>query len=189
VAAADGSRSLLVVGHLLLTVKRFVVTERGKEKSDADSAESNRMLGLAFQGQGQLDMAFDKFRKCPMDDQVMENLYNLALDFERKRQFNKAEAAFRYIFDFNPKFRDIEVRVNRAKQLLRNRDSWRRRWRTLECQPARCQWQRREANAGSLPDREGAGQGRHGRGVHGARSQDQSCRRHQDHGLVAGVRG
>jgi CHASE2 domain-containing sensor protein/tRNA A-37 threonylcarbamoyl transferase component Bud32 len=109
--------TLLLVGHLLLTVKRFVVTERGKEKSDADSAESNRMLGLAFQGQGQLDMAFDKFRKCPMDEQLMENMYNLALDFERKRQFNKAEAVFRYIFDFNPKFRDIESRVNRAKQL------------------------------------------------------------------------
>jgi serine/threonine-protein kinase len=109
--------TLLLVGHLLLTIKRFVVTERGKEKSDADSAESNRMLGLAFQGQGQLDMAFDKFRKCPMDDALMENMYNLALDFERKRQFNKAEAAFRYIFDYNPKFRDIETRVNRAKQL------------------------------------------------------------------------
>ncbi|MEI8163797.1 MAG: serine/threonine-protein kinase [Betaproteobacteria bacterium] len=109
--------SLLLVGHLLLTVKRFVVTERGKEKSDADSAESNRMLGLAFQGQGQLDMAFDKFRKCPMDEQLMENMYNLALDFERKRQFNKAEAVFRYIFDFNPKFRDIEARLNRARQL------------------------------------------------------------------------
>ena len=109
--------SLLLLGHLLLTTKRFLVSERGKEKSDADSAESNRMLGLAFQGQGQLDMAFDKFRKCPKDDQVMENIYNLALDFERKRQFNKAEAAFRYIFDFNPKFRDIESRVNRAKQL------------------------------------------------------------------------
>lgn len=109
--------ALLVVGHLLLTVKRFVVTERGKEKSDAASAESNRMLGLAFQGQGQLDMAFDKFRLCPKDNQVMENIYNLALDFERKRQFNKAEAAFRYIFDWDPKFRDIENRVNRAKQL------------------------------------------------------------------------
>jgi serine/threonine-protein kinase len=109
--------TLLLVGHALLTTKRFLVTERGKEKSDAASAESNRMLGLAFQGQGQLDMAFDKFRMCPMDDQVMENIYNLALDFERKRQFNKAEAAFRYIFDYNPKFRDIESRVNRAKQL------------------------------------------------------------------------
>ena len=50
------------------------------------------MLGLAFQGQGQLDMAFDKFRKVPLNDEVMDNLYNLALDFERKRQFNKAES-------------------------------------------------------------------------------------------------
>ena len=109
--------TLLLVGHLLLTTKRFLMTERGKEKSEADSAESNRMLGLAFQGQGQLDMAFDKFRKCPLDDALMENLYNLALDFERKRQFNKAEAAFRYMADYNPKFRDLEQRLNRAKAM------------------------------------------------------------------------
>ncbi|HEY6896826.1 MAG TPA: serine/threonine-protein kinase [Rhodocyclaceae bacterium] len=109
--------TLLLVGHALLTTKRFLMTERGKEKSDADSAESNRMLGLAFQGQGQLDMAFDKFRKVPADDQLMENLYNLALDFERKRQFNKAEAVFRYMSDYNPKFRDLEQRLSRAKQM------------------------------------------------------------------------
>ena len=111
------SATLLLVGHLLLTTKRFLMTERGKEKSEADSAESNRMLGLAFQGQGQLDMAFDKFRKCPLDDALMENIYNLALDFERKRQFNKAEAAFRYMADFNPKFRDLEQRLKRAKAM------------------------------------------------------------------------
>ena len=109
--------TLLLVGHLLLTTKRFLVTERGKEKSDADSAESNRMLGLAFQGQGQLDMAFDKFRKCPLDDQLMENLYNLGLDFERKRQFNKAESVFRYMSDYNPKFRDLEQRLSMAKKM------------------------------------------------------------------------
>ena len=109
--------TLLLVGHLLLTTKRFLVTEEGKEKSDAESAESNRMLGLAFQGQGQLDMAFDKFRKCPMDQQLMENMYNLALDFERKRQFNKAESVFRFMFDYDPKFRDLESRLNRAKQM------------------------------------------------------------------------
>ena len=109
--------TLLLVGHALLTTKRFLVTERGKEKSEAESAESNRMLGLAFQGQGQLDMAFDKFRKCPMDNAVMENLYNLALDFERKRQFNKAESVFRYMADFNPKFRDLEQKLSRAKAM------------------------------------------------------------------------
>jgi serine/threonine-protein kinase len=108
---------LLLVGHLLLTTKRFLVTERGKEKSDLDSAESNRMLGLAFQGQGQLDMAFDKFRKCPLDDALMENLYNLGLDFERKRQFNKAESVFHYMAEHNPDFRDLRQRLNRAREL------------------------------------------------------------------------
>ena len=106
--------ALLLVGHLLVTTKRFLVTERGKERSEAESAESNRMLGLAFQGQGQLDMAFDKLRKVPMDDGLMDVLYNLGLDFERKRQFNKAEAVFKYIAQHNPKFRDLETRISQS---------------------------------------------------------------------------
>ncbi|HKQ26379.1 MAG TPA: serine/threonine-protein kinase [Burkholderiales bacterium] len=111
------SAVLLVIGHVLLTTKRYLSTERGKAKSDLDSAESNRMLGLAFQGQGQFDMAFDKFRKVPLDDQLMDNLYNLALDFERKRQFNKAHAVYEYMAAYNPKFRDLDKKLNRAKQM------------------------------------------------------------------------
>jgi serine/threonine-protein kinase len=109
--------TLLVVGHVLLVTKRFMVTERGKEVSDAQSAANSRMLGLAFQGQGQLDMAFDYFRKVPLDDTVMDNLYNLALDFERKRQFNKAESVFGYMAGHNPKFRDLEAKLSRAKHM------------------------------------------------------------------------
>jgi serine/threonine-protein kinase len=62
-------------------------------------------------------MAFDKFRKAPLNDEVMENLYNLGLDFERRRQFNKAENVFRYMATYNPKFRDLEERTSRNKQL------------------------------------------------------------------------
>jgi len=109
--------ALLLAGHLLLTTKRFLMTEKGKQKSDADSAESNRMLGLAFQGQGQLDIAFDKFRKVPVDDSLMEVLYNLGLDFERKRQFNKAESVFKYMAEYNLKFRDLEQRLNQAREM------------------------------------------------------------------------
>ena len=109
--------TLLLVGHGALVSKRYMVTERGKEKSDIESAQSNRMLGLAYQGQGQLDTAFDCFRKLPLDDGVLDLLYNLALDFERKRQFNKAESVFRYMADYNPKFRDLESRLNRAKAM------------------------------------------------------------------------
>lgn len=109
--------TLLAVGHILLTTKRFLMTERGKEKSDAEGAESNRMLGLAFQQQGQLDMAFDKFRKCPVDEQLLENLYSLGLDFERRRQFNKAESCFMYIGKHDPKFKDVGERMQRAKAM------------------------------------------------------------------------
>ncbi len=109
--------TLLLLGHLALVSKRFIVTERAKLRSDENSAESNRMLGLAYQGQGNLDMAWDKFRQVPMSDAVLDNLYNLALDFERKRQFNKAESVFRHMHAFNPKFRDLAQRLSRAKQL------------------------------------------------------------------------
>lgn len=109
--------SLLLIGHLALTVKRFMVTEAGKLKSDAESAETNRMMGLAEQGQGRLDQAFDRFRRVPMGDEVMANLYNLALDFERKRQFNKAQAVYEHMAAFNPKYKDIESKLNRAKNL------------------------------------------------------------------------
>lgn len=109
--------TLLLVGYTLLSTKQFLVAEAGKRMSDMESSESNRMLGLAFQGQGQLDMAFEKFRKCPKDEQIAESVYNLALDFERKRQFAKAGAAYKYIFDFAPDFKDVKERIQRSKKM------------------------------------------------------------------------
>jgi len=105
---------LLVVGHLLLTTKRFLSAEKGKLALDAESAESNRMLGLSLQGQGQLDAAFDKFRRLPKSPEALELLYNLALDFERKRQFNKAGSVYQVMKEIDPKFRDLKQRINRA---------------------------------------------------------------------------
>ncbi len=109
--------ALLAIGHLALTTKRFLVTEAGKVKSDEESAETNRMMGLALQGQGQLDAAFDRFRRVPMSDPLMENLYNLALDFERKRQFNKAQAIYEHMAAWNKNYKDLQSKLNRAKNL------------------------------------------------------------------------
>jgi serine/threonine-protein kinase len=109
--------TVLVLGHLALTTKRFLMTEAGKVKSDEESAETNRMMGLALQGQGQLDMAFDRFRRVPMGDAVMGNLYSLALDFERKRQFNKAEAVYEHMAAYDKDYKDIKAKLSRAKNL------------------------------------------------------------------------
>ena len=109
--------TLLALGHLALTTKRFLMTEAGKIKSDEESAETSRMMGLALQGQGQLDASFDRFRRVPMNEAVMGNLYSLALDFERKRQFNKAQAVYEHMAAFNPDYKDIKAKRNRAKNL------------------------------------------------------------------------
>ena len=109
--------ALLLIGHLALTTKRFLVTEAGKLKSDEESAETNRMMGLALQGQGQLDMAFDRFRRVPVSDALMGNLGSLALDFERKRQFNKSQAVYEYMAGLDKGYKGLDVKLNRAKNL------------------------------------------------------------------------
>ena len=109
--------TLLVVGHVALTTTRFLVTEASKRRLDVDSAISYKQLALQFQQQQQLDMAFEYFRKCPIDESLMEAVYGLAGDFERKRQFNKAASAYEYIAAKQPDFRDVKEKVNRAKQL------------------------------------------------------------------------
>jgi CHASE2 domain-containing sensor protein/predicted Ser/Thr protein kinase len=109
--------AFLVSGHLLLTIKRLNLTEALKTKHETEGAESNRMLGLSLQGQGQLDMAFEKFRKLPKEPATLDLLYHLALDFERKRQHNKAHAVYQEIAAADPKFKDVAMRVKRSKQL------------------------------------------------------------------------
>lgn len=104
---------LLLVGYTIIATKGYLFTEKAKERIEADSVETNKMLGLSFQGQGMLDMAFEKFRKCPVEDEaVKELLYNLGLDFERKRMFNKAVAVYEHIAQ-EGSFKDIEERVKK----------------------------------------------------------------------------
>ena len=109
--------ALLLIGHLALTTRRFLVTEAGKIRSDEESAETNRMMALALQGQGQLDMAFDRLRRVPHSLAVMDNLKHLALDFERKRQFNKAEAVYEHMAKLDRTDTDVLKRLERTRNL------------------------------------------------------------------------
>ncbi|MBU2567342.1 MAG: CHASE2 domain-containing protein, partial [Elusimicrobia bacterium] len=106
---------LLLVGYTVIISRRFLLTEKRKELVEAESIETNKMLGLSFQGQGMLDLAFEKFRKCPVDDTVKELLYNLGLDFERKRQFNKAVAVYEHVQSADPKYKDIANKTQMLK--------------------------------------------------------------------------
>jgi CHASE2 domain-containing sensor protein len=102
---------------MLVSLRQYMLTEQRQLNIMADSVESNRMLGLAYQGQGQLDAAFEKFRYGPAAPAGYELLYNLGLDFERKRQFNKALASYEVISQSEPRYRDIMMRIRRCQSV------------------------------------------------------------------------
>ncbi len=102
---------LSIIGLILTSGDR-----RMAEKQD-ENVQLNKSLGLALQGQGMLDMAFEKLLKCPIEDKsVQKLLYNLGLDFERKRMFNKALAVYRQIMQ-GGKYKDVKARINKLVAL------------------------------------------------------------------------
>lgn len=106
---------LLVVGYVVVVSKRYFYQEKRTNVLEGESVETNKMLGLSFQGQGMLDMAFEKFRKVPIDAGMKDTLYNLALDFERKRQFNKAVAVYDHILTVDKAFKDVPTRAEKLR--------------------------------------------------------------------------
>ena len=107
---------VLTAGYIFVITKRFFSTEKKKELIEVSQIETNKMLGLSFQGQGMLDLAFEKFRLCPLDDNMKDTLYNLALDFERKRQYNKAVAVYEHISNKDPEFKDVKAKIDVLKK-------------------------------------------------------------------------
>ncbi|MEO5361138.1 MAG: CHASE2 domain-containing protein [Nitrospirota bacterium] len=87
---------VLLFGYIAVVSRQLLL---GEDKTTAaDTSETNKMLGLSLQGQGQLDAAFEKFRKCRLEDATTrELLYNLGQDFEQKGMQSKAQAVYEHI--------------------------------------------------------------------------------------------
>jgi serine/threonine-protein kinase len=107
---------LLILGYILVISKGFLITEKVKDKVEADSVETNKMLGVSFQQQGMLDLALEKFRRLPLEEEgVKDLLYNLGLDYERKRQFAKALSTYNLVLEDGEKFKDLEERIPKLR--------------------------------------------------------------------------
>jgi serine/threonine-protein kinase len=98
---------------ILLTLAGFLLAayHNTAQNLRAERLEMNRTLGLSFQSQGLLDMAYEKFIQCPVEEKsVKELLYNLGLDYERKRQSNKALNVYEKIISAG-RFKDVQDRI------------------------------------------------------------------------------
>lgn len=109
-----GLSAALLLGHALLGTQRLIFNRIEHYKSEL--YKSNRLLGQAYHFQGQLDLAFEKYRMAYPDDELLSLTYNLGLDYERKRQFNKAVNVFRFIRMHKPAYRDARDRIQKNLQ-------------------------------------------------------------------------
>jgi serine/threonine-protein kinase len=113
--AAVAAFALYVVAEL---IRRANVKAGAGRNASADL----RALGQTFQQQGQLDLAFETYRRCPLDSETMELLYHLGTDFERRRQNQKASAVYSHLASKDPNYRDIKMRRARVKDSPVERD-------------------------------------------------------------------
>lgn len=105
----------LIVGHVVLAAKKFVDSHLSVIKLELSQA--NQLLGQSFHSQGNLDQAMEKYRSCIVNTELLEQMYNLGLDYERKRQFNKAVPVFEAIQGHSHNFRDVKERLARNSEV------------------------------------------------------------------------
>ncbi len=101
---------LTVLGLLLLQFTRL-----RRERRETLS-KLHCSLGKMLQEKGMLDKAFENYQSCsPDDDTARDLIYNLGLDFERKRQFGQALRAYDYLAQHG-RYKDITARLEHLRQ-------------------------------------------------------------------------
>jgi len=110
------------ITYLLQAGKRRLKPEISSQNSKSDPAETNRMLGISFKDQGMLERAQEKLLACPPDEDLLPVLYDLALAFENRSEFDQATSIYQHIIRFNPTFLDIQSRLTNAQNSLQTAD-------------------------------------------------------------------
>lgn len=104
---------------LILSLSGFLLVQFNRQRRDLSSskAESDKMLGQTFQEQGLLDRALEYYLRCPPDHPGIKPLiYNLGLDFERKRMPQKALSVYQHLQKAG-RYKDLKERIQQLKKM------------------------------------------------------------------------
>jgi len=107
----------LLLGQSLLWLHDRGSRHHARLRDERDAALLE--LSANLREQGQLDQAMVRLSDCAASGQVQEAFYQLGLDFERRRQFNKALIAYDHIAKQDDNFRDIRERRARHQPELK----------------------------------------------------------------------
>ena len=107
---------LLFAAVVAFVAKRRASKVNVRMRDAAQAAESIRLMALAYQGQGKLDDALQKFLELPTAEVQVDELFNLALAFEKAKQPKKAEALLRQVQERKPGHRNVDRKLTQVRE-------------------------------------------------------------------------
>lgn len=110
-----GAALVVAVGQAAMLALKLRGGGGASRTKSAEAAESKRMLGLALHGQGKLEQAFEHFRRLPVTEALKDNLYHLAQDFERKRNYAMAKLVYERILRHDRQYKDAKTRYRKMR--------------------------------------------------------------------------
>jgi len=102
---------ILIVGYAVVLSGRLLATGKRKENVLSDESETDKTLGLFYQQQGMLDLAFEKFRPLVQDEAVKDMLYGLGLEYEKNNQVQKALIVYKVILGEDKFSEDLDMSI------------------------------------------------------------------------------
>ena len=105
----------LLGGHLAVAGKRLVDRRRARLRESL--SEANLELAATLQKQGQIEAAVERCLRCPPTRPMLDRLYDLALDLERRRRFAKARHVLQQLEGLQPGNPDVRERIAHVQDL------------------------------------------------------------------------
>ncbi|WP_455379814.1 CHASE2 domain-containing protein, partial [Acidihalobacter prosperus] len=102
---------ILLAVYLLFKSKQILFGNHGLMTKSNTHHEKKQLIGLAFQNQGRLDLAYEQYCQLPINEYSLELLYSLGLEYQRSNNSEKARNIYQYIKKHRPEFRDVQTRL------------------------------------------------------------------------------
>jgi len=107
--------TLLVAGYVIMLF--WLQPRRDIVALSENVQEARTHLGKLLLQQGQADEALEVLSECPPGEETLALQYEIAIQQERKRQYDKACATYRQILDQKRKYRDAGKRLAALENL------------------------------------------------------------------------
>lgn len=107
--------TLLVTGYLIMLF--WMQPRRDIEALSENVQAARTRLGKLLLQQGQPDEALDVLSECPPSEDTLGLQYDIAIQQERKRQYDKACTTYRQILGQKRKYRDADKRLAALENL------------------------------------------------------------------------